>query len=71
MRKWPFCYKEKHLSKAPSGRELSAKLTEGECVPKQFIHPHRHAGSFHRYRGPPPSRREAWAFASRKFVCFS
>ena len=28
----------------------------GDCARYAFVH----AGSFHRYRGPPPSRREAY-----------
>ena len=34
--------------KAPSGRELSPKVTEGECVTVKFSQAPSHAGSFHR-----------------------
>ena len=44
---------------APSGRELAAQLTEGECVMLKSANPDCYAGSHHHYRGPPPSRREA------------
>ena len=40
-------HKDLHESrKAPSGRELSAQLTEGECVIKRFPKLFGHAGSF-------------------------
>ena len=35
VQKYVFVILHKH--KAPSGRELSAKLTEGECVMVKFI----------------------------------
>ena len=38
--------------KAPSGRELAAKLTEGECVTVTSVYIQTHAGSFHRKRSP-------------------
>jgi len=34
--------------KAPSGRELSPKVTEGECVTMKLAQTQIHAGSFHR-----------------------
>ena len=52
--------KARTCPKAPSGRELSAKLTEGECDTRKTDLSPIPAGSFHRWRGPPPSWREAW-----------
>ena len=52
------------MRKAPSGRELSPQATEGERVIMRSIYIPSHAGSFHRYRGPPPARREAFACRS-------
>ncbi len=45
---------------APSGRELSATLTEGECVTNDLSERLSSVGSFrHGFAVPPPSRREA------------
>ena len=49
------------MEKAPSGRELAPKATEGECVSKRFYKLFGFAGSFRHFlaKMPPPSRREA------------
>ena len=57
------------MSKAPSGRELPTESGEGECVILKLVFVVSCAGSFHRYRGPPPSRREAFGSSSPFFVC--
>ena len=48
-----------HKPKAPSERELPTESGEGECVTIKSTQAESHAGSFHRYRGPPSSRRKA------------
>ena len=53
------CPPHAKLREAPSGRELSPKATEGERGTMRLTLPQSDAVSFHRYRGPPPSRREA------------
>ena len=47
--------------KAPSGRELSAKLTEGECVIIKFNLNSESRRLLPQLRGPPSSRRKAFA----------
>ena len=42
------------LLKAPSGRELAPKATEGECVIMRSIYISSHAGSFHHFVVPLP-----------------
>ena len=48
-----------HKPKAPSGRELPTESGEGERVAIESVQIQSRAGSFHRYRGPPSSRRKA------------
>ena len=63
---------------APSGRELSAKLTEGECVTMENIQSQSHAGSFRHAGachlppggrlGPNPLLRGYWCVFCRKTI---
>ena len=60
---WCFLLRRAYI-KAPSGRELVPQATEGERVTIKSVQTESYACSFHRYRGPPSSRRKAFGRCS-------
>ena len=54
----------------PPGGSWRRKATEGERVTIKSVQTESHAGSFHRYRGPPSSRRKALVRRSSAYSGF-
>ena len=55
------------IPRAPSGRELSAKLTEGECVTMRLLQTQSYAGSF-RHATRATASACGWHLGGRLFV---